>query len=264
MIGICVGLLHKRQYDYLCTGCLIWKKQPVHNQQLSRRCLLWRGNEVGSWSGLGEERFRDSQFDIVGWGGGIFVGGLQYPSKLRQYDFLCTVSALRGKWTVIVLLLCLFGQVRKEVVGRQEVARLLRQCCGSRSDRWRQWSWHLSGLFFATLACFQKVEDFLRLSKPFFDTQLAEIVPKFGHFWWLYYVLALEWWHLRWTSRGLYVFLSPSCSLSKTTKLILLDSLLQEVCIKTGLTCHSPLSSLRVSVSLFSHKLLYSGLKKVH
>ena len=117
MIGICVGLLHKRQYDYLCTGCFIWKKQPVHNQQLSRRCLLWRGNEVGSWSGLGEERFRDSQFDIVGWGGGIFVGGLQYPSKLRQYDFLCTVSALKGKWTVIVLLLCLFGQVRIEVLG---------------------------------------------------------------------------------------------------------------------------------------------------
>ena len=43
-------------------------------------------------------------------------------------------------------------------------------------------------------------------------------------------------------------------SLSKTTKLILLDSLLQEVCVKTDLTCHSPLSSLRVSVSLFSHK----------
>ena len=39
-------------------------------------------------------------------------------------------------------------------------------------------------------------------------------------------------------------------SLSKTTKLILLDSLLQEVCIKTGLTCRSPLSSLRMSVSL--------------
>ena len=164
--------------------------------------------------------------------------------------FLCTVSALKGKWTVIVLLLCLFGQVRKEVVGRQEVARLLRQCCGSRSDRWRQWSWHLSGLFFATLACFQKVEDFLRLSKPFFDTQLAEIVPKFGHFWWLYYVLALEWWHLRWTSRGLYVFLSPSCSLSKTTKLILLDSLLQEVCISSGSDWSLALSSLGLSVCL--------------
>ena len=34
---------------------------------------------------------------LLGKGGGIFVGGLQYPSKLRQYDFLCTVSALRGK-----------------------------------------------------------------------------------------------------------------------------------------------------------------------
>ena len=237
-------------YDYLCRGCLIWKKQPVHNHQLSRRCLLWRGNEVGSWWGLGEERFRDSQFVIVGWGGGIFVGGLQYPSKLRQYEFLCTVCASGGKWTVTVLLLCFFGQVRKEVVGRQEVAWLLRQCCGSRSGRWRWWLWHLSGVFFATLACFQKVEDFLRLSKPFFDTQLAEIVPKFGHFWWLYYVLAPEWWHLRWTSRGLYVFLSPCCSLSKTTKLILLDSLLQEVCINSVFDWSLALSSLGLSVCL--------------
>ena len=92
------------------------------------------------------------------------------------------------------------------------------------------------------------MEDFLRLSKPFFDTQLAEIVPKFGHFWWLYYVLALEWWHLRWTSRGLYVFLSPSCSLSKTTKLILLDSLLQEVCINSVFDWLLALSSLGLSV----------------
>ena len=39
-------------------------------------------------------------------------------------------------------------------------------------------------------------------------------------------------------------------SLSKTIKLIILDSLLQEVRIKTDLTCRSPLSSLRMSVSL--------------
>ena len=39
-------------------------------------------------------------------------------------------------------------------------------------------------------------------------------------------------------------------SLSKTTKLLLLDSLLQEVCIESGL--------------LVSHNLLYSGLKKAH
>ena len=41
-----------------------------------------------------------------------------------------------------------------------------------------------------------------------------------------------------------------SDSLSKTTKLILLDSLLQEVCIKSGLAGRSPLSSLRLSVCL--------------
>ena len=51
-----------------------------------------------------------------------------------------------------------------------------------------------------------------------------------------------------------WVGFGESDRLSKTTKLILLDSLLQEVCIKTDLTCYSPLSSLRVSVSLFSHK----------
>ena len=39
-------------------------------------------------------------------------------------------------------------------------------------------------------------------------------------------------------------------ALSKTTKLILLDSLLQEVCIKSGLAGCSPLSSLRLSVCL--------------
>ena len=39
-------------------------------------------------------------------------------------------------------------------------------------------------------------------------------------------------------------------SLSKTTKLLLLDSLLQEVCIESG--------------SDVSHNLLYSGLKKAH
>ena len=39
-------------------------------------------------------------------------------------------------------------------------------------------------------------------------------------------------------------------SLSKTTKLILLDSLLQEVCIKSGSAGRSPLSSLRLSFCL--------------
>ena len=39
-------------------------------------------------------------------------------------------------------------------------------------------------------------------------------------------------------------------SLSKTTKLILLDSLLQEVCIKSGFAGLSPLSSLRLRVCL--------------
>ena len=39
-------------------------------------------------------------------------------------------------------------------------------------------------------------------------------------------------------------------NLSKTTKLILLDSLLQEVCIKSGSAGRSPMSSLRLSVCL--------------
>ena len=48
--------------------------------------------------------------------------------------------------------------------------------------------------------------------------------------------------HLAWGPFGL------TDTLSKTTKLILLDSLLQEVCIKSGLAGRSPGSSLRVSV----------------
>ena len=44
--------------------------------------------------------------------------------------------------------------------------------------------------------------------------------------------------------------------MSKTTKLLLLDSLLQEVCIESGLD-----ASLTLSVCLVSHNLLYSGLK---
>ena len=45
--------------------------------------------------------------------------------------------------------------------------------------------------------------------------------------------------------------------MSKTTKLLLLDSLLQEVCIESGSD-----GSLGLSVCLVSHNLLYSGLKK--
>ena len=52
--------------------------------------------------------------------------------------------------------------------------------------------------------------------------------------------------------------------LSKTTKLLLLDSLLQEVCIEFGSDGSLALSSLGLSVCLVSHNLLYSGLKKVH
>ena len=48
--------------------------------------------------------------------------------------------------------------------------------------------------------------------------------------------------HLAWVPFG------QSDKLSKTTKLILLDSLLQEVCIKSGLAGRSPVSSLRLSV----------------
>ena len=53
-------------------------------------------------------------------------------------------------------------------------------------------------------------------------------------------------------------------SLSKTTKLLLLDSLLQEVCIESGSDGSLALSSLGLSVCLISHNLLYSGLKKAH
>ena len=53
-------------------------------------------------------------------------------------------------------------------------------------------------------------------------------------------------------------------SLSKTTKLLLLDSLLQEVCIESGSDGSLALSSLGLSVRLVSHNLLYSGLKKAH
>ena len=51
-------------------------------------------------------------------------------------------------------------------------------------------------------------------------------------------------------------------SLSKTTKLILLDSLLQEVCINSAMMGRSPFLGW-VSV-LVSHKHLYSGLKRAH
>ena len=53
-------------------------------------------------------------------------------------------------------------------------------------------------------------------------------------------------------------------SLSKTTKLLLLDSLLQEVCIESGSDGSLALSLLGLSVCLVSHNLLYSGLKKAH
>ena len=52
--------------------------------------------------------------------------------------------------------------------------------------------------------------------------------------------------------------------MSKTTKLLLLDSLLQEVCIESGSDGSLALSSLGMSVCLVSHNLLYSGLKKAH
>ena len=45
--------------------------------------------------------------------------------------------------------------------------------------------------------------------------------------------------------------------LSKTTKLILLDSLLQEVCIKSGFAGHSPMSSLRSSVCLVQSQVFF-------
>ena len=46
-------------------------------------------------------------------------------------------------------------------------------------------------------------------------------------------------------------------ALSKTTKLLLLDSLLQEVCIESGSDGSLALSSLGLSVCLVSHNLLY-------
>ena len=58
---------------------------------------------------------------------------------------------------------------------------------------------------------------------------------------------------------------SGGLSLSKTTKLILLDSLLQEVCIESGLDGSLTLEFARVEcLSLTVTNLLYSGLKKAH
>ena len=51
-----------------------------------------------------------------------------------------------------------------------------------------------------------------------------------------------------------WVALGQRWSLSKTTRLILLDSLLQEVCIRSGLAGRSPVSSLRWVPVLFSYK----------
>ena len=52
--------------------------------------------------------------------------------------------------------------------------------------------------------------------------------------------------------------------MSNKTKLLLLVSLLQEVCIESGLDGSLTLSFLRWSVCPISHNLLYSGLKKAH
>ena len=69
-----------------------------------------------------------------------------------------------------------------------------------------------------------------------------------------------QWWSsLFWIRR---VMPEELHSLSKTTKLLLLDSLLQEVCIESGLDGLLTLSLLGLSVCLVSHNLLYSGLKK--
>ena len=48
-----------------------------------------------------------------------------------------------------------------------------------------------------------------------------------------------------------------SDTLSKTTKLILLDSLLQEVCIRSGLADRSPVSSLLLSVCLVQSQTFF-------
>ena len=58
-----------------------------------------------------------------------------------------------------------------------------------------------------------------------------------------------QWWSS--LARNRQVVLEQDGSLSKTTKLLLLDSLLQEVCIESGST-------------ETAKKLLYPGLKKVH
>ena len=59
------------------------------------------------------------------------------------------------------------------------------------------------------------------------------------------------WINLPWAAFG------DSQSLSKTTKLILLDSLLQEVCIKSALAGRSPLSPLRLSVCLCQSQTVF-------
>ena len=52
--------------------------------------------------------------------------------------------------------------------------------------------------------------------------------------------------------------------MSIITKLLLLDSLLQEVCIESCSDGSLAQSLLRLSVCLVLHNLLYSGLKKAH
>ena len=52
--------------------------------------------------------------------------------------------------------------------------------------------------------------------------------------------------------------------MSKTTKLLLLDSLLQEVCIESGFDESFILINLRMTACLISHNSLYSRLKKAY
>ena len=94
-----------------------------------------------------------------------------------------------------------------------------------------------------TIACFAKISSHLMSSGCFNGTHCQ---------WWssLFSIGQLVW--------------EEDGSLSKTTKLLLLDSLLQEVCIESGSDGSLALSSLGLSVCLVSHNLLYSGLKKAH
>ena len=76
------------------------------------------------------------------------------------------------------------------------------------------------------------------------------------------YVFSWEVWHLQKQKLGIGVSSGWYHTLSKTTKLLLLDSLLQEVCISSGSDGSLTLSSLGLSVCLSQSQTYFFGAKE--